>query len=87
MKNYNYDNYLRYEQDMKTVLSRKKYDTEDYASLTRDELIEKFLPLVINLARKFPTSGESIGVLNIQDLIQFGNSGLVSAVEGFNKTN
>lgn len=81
MKNYNYSNYLRYEQDMRNILSDKKYDTEDYSSLTRDELIQKFLPLVTNLARKFPTSGEAIGVLNIQDLIQFGSIGLISAVD------
>ncbi len=81
MKNYNYENYLRYEEDMKTILSDPKYNTEDYASLTRNQLIEKFLPLVINLARKFPTSGEAIGVLNIQDLIQFGSIGLINAID------
>ena len=48
---------------------------------SRDELIIKFMPLVENLARKFATSYQAIGVLTINDLIQAGNMALVLAVD------
>ena len=48
---------------------------------TRNELIIKFMPLVENLARKFATSHQAIGVLSINDLIQAGNVGLIMAVD------
>jgi RNA polymerase sigma factor (sigma-70 family) len=56
-------------------------EDKDYATLTRDELIVKFLPLVENLARKFSTSQQASGVLSINDLIQEGSVGLVAAVD------
>jgi RNA polymerase sigma factor (sigma-70 family) len=56
-------------------------DEKDYATLTRDELIVRFLPLVENLARKFSTSQQASGVLSINDLIQEGSVGLVAAVD------
>ena len=78
MKNYNVSNYIKYKQD----LNRSMPDEEkDYATLTRDELIVKFLPLVENLARKFSTSQQASGVLSINDLIQEGSVGLVAAVD------
>jgi DNA-directed RNA polymerase specialized sigma subunit len=62
MKSYNVSNYIKYKQD----LNRSMPDDEiDYAMLTRDELIVKFLPLVENLARKFSTSQQASGVLSI----------------------
>jgi len=78
MKNYNVSNYIKYKQD----LNRSMPDEDkDYAMLTRDELIVKFLPLVENLARKFSTSQQASGVLSINDLIQEGSVGLVAAVD------
>ena len=78
MKSYNVSNYIKYKQD----LNRSMPDDEIlYAMLTRDELIIKFLPLVENLARKFSTSQQASGVLNINDLIQEGSVGLVAAVD------
>jgi len=78
MKNYNVSNYIKYKQD----LNRSMPDEDkDYATLTRDELIVKFLPLVENLARKFSTSQQASGVLSINDLIQEGSVGLVAAVD------
>jgi RNA polymerase sigma factor (sigma-70 family) len=56
-------------------------EEKDYATLTRDELIVKFLPLVENLARKFSTSQQASGVLSINDLIQEGSVGLIAAVD------
>ena len=78
MKSYNVSNYIKYKQD----LNRSMPDDEIlYATLTRDELIIKFLPLVENLARKFSTSQQASGVLSINDLIQEGSVGLVAAVD------
>jgi RNA polymerase sigma factor (sigma-70 family) len=78
MKSYNVGNYIKYKQD----LNRSMPDEDkDYALLTRDELIVKFLPLVENLARKFSTSQQASGVLSINDLIQEGSVGLVAAVD------
>ena len=81
MRKYNVDNYVRYEKDLKNVLGSKLYERNDYENLNRDQLIIKFLPLVINLARKFSTAQVASGVLTILDLIQFGNYGLICAVD------
>ena len=78
MKSYNVSNYIKY----KTDLNRSMPDDEkDYATLTRDELIVRFLPLVENLARKFSTSQQASGVLSINDLIQEGSVGLIAEVD------
>jgi RNA polymerase sigma factor (sigma-70 family) len=52
-----------------------------YVEYTRNQLIVKFMPLVENLARKFPTSQQASGILSIEDLIQIGNEALVRAVD------
>jgi RNA polymerase sigma factor (sigma-70 family) len=52
-----------------------------YDYYSRDELIIKFLPLVENLARKFSTTQQASGVLNINDLIQIGSEALIKAVD------
>ena len=79
MKSYNVQNYLRYKDDLKDSIERQT-ETE-YVNLTRDELIVRFLPLVENLARKFSTSDQASGVLDITDLIQAGSIGLIQAVD------
>ena len=50
MRKYDVENYMRYEADLKVALGSKLYERTDYVNLTRDQLIIKFLPLVINLA-------------------------------------
>jgi len=79
LKSYNVQNYLRYKDDLKDSIERQT-ETE-YVNLTRDELIVRFLPLVENLARKFSTSDQAAGVLDITDLIQAGSIGLIQAVD------
>lgn len=80
MKSYNLPNYLRYKEDRDTSIER--FPEEEFsASSTRDELIIKFLPLVENIARKFSTSQQASGVLDITDLIQYGSIGLIQAVD------
>jgi len=55
-----------------------------YSKYTRDELIIRFLPLVENLGRKFPTSQQASGVLSINDIIQIGAEALTRAVDKLN---
>ena len=81
MRKYNVENYIRYEEDLKKVLGSKLYDRKDYENLTRDQLIIKFCPLVINLARKFSTAQVASGILQFPDFVQFGNIGLIYAVD------
>ncbi len=80
MKSYNLQNYLRYKEDLKDSIERQA-DHESYTNFTRDELIIRFLPLVENIARKFSTSDQASGVLDITDLIQSGSIGLIQAVD------
>ena len=79
MKKYNIQNYVRYKNDVASSL--KKLDDRYYHEYERDELIIKFLPLVENLARKFSTSQQASGVMDITDLIQEGSAGLCAAVD------
>ena len=82
MKKYNIQNYIRYKNDMSSVLAR--LPDIDYEEYSRDQLIERFLPLVENLARKFATSQQAIGVMTINDLIQEGCYGLCAGVDRIN---
>lgn len=77
MKSYNLQNYLRYKDD---VVKSQPPQT-DFSNYTREELIAKFLPLVENIARKFSTTQQASGVLDITDLIQEGSSGLIYAID------
>jgi RNA polymerase sigma factor (sigma-70 family) len=56
-------------------------EDKPYVEYNRNELIVKFMPLVENLARKFPTSQQASGILSINDLIQIGNEALIRAVD------
>ena len=80
MKKYNIQNYVRYKEDLKRSMPIDKA----YSKYTRDELIVKFLPLVENLGRTFPTSQQASGVLSINDIIQIGSEALVRAVDKLN---
>lgn len=77
MKSYNLQNYLRYKDD---VVKSQPIQT-DFGNYSREELIAKFLPLVENIARKFSTTQQASGVLDITDLIQEGSSGLIYAID------
>ena len=79
MKKYNIRNYVRYKDDVKASINLIEFKSfQDY---TRDELIVTFLPLVENIARKFSTSDQASGVMDITDLIQDGSLGLIRAVD------
>ena len=80
MRKYNVENYIRYKEDVKRTLDASGlYERNDYENMTRDQIIIKFLPLVENLARKFSTAQVASGVMQITDLIQEGNKGLIFA--------
>ena len=79
MKSYNIQNYIRYKEDIKQT--NKDNDSIDFKSYSRDKLIARFLPLVENIAKKFSTTTQACGVLDITDLIQYGSVGLVQAID------
>jgi len=79
MKSYNIQNYIRYKNDIDATI--KIIPHKEFSEYTRDELIITFLPLVENLARKFATSQQASGVMDITDLIQEGSLNLCKAVD------
>jgi len=82
MKSYNIPNYIRYKEDIKKTNEFSLGN--DFQSYNRDKLIAKFLPLVENIAKKFSTTSQACGVLDITDLIQYGSIGLVFAIDKIN---
>jgi len=79
MKSYNINNYIRYKEDIKQV--NKNSLSDNFYGYTREKLIARFLPLVENIAKKFSTTTQACGVLDITDLIQYGSIGLVQAID------
>ena len=77
MKKYNIPNYIRYKEDLKETMP----DDKEWSEYTRDEMIIKFMPLVESLGRKFATSQQASGVLDITDIIQIGAEGLTKSVD------
>mgnify|MGYP006408858835 CR=1 FL=1 len=82
MRSYSIPNYIRYKESLNIKL--KKLPNKPYSEYTKDELIIKFLPLVENLARKFPSGQQASGIMNIMDFIQEGAFGLIRAVDKIN---
>ena len=82
MKSYNIQNYIRWKEDIEyKIFKLPKIVNGDYTIWNREQMIIGFAPLVENLARKFSTSQQASGVMDITDLIQEGNSGLIKAVD------
>ena len=79
MKSYNIPNYIRYKEDIKQT--NKDSLSDDFEAYPRDQLIARFLPLVENIAKKFSTTTQACGVLDITDLIQHGSIGLIIAID------
>ena len=77
MKKYNISNYVRYKEDLKSIMPKEK----PYEEYTRNEMIVKFMPLVEIMARKFSTSDQASGILSILDMLQCGNEALTRAVD------
>ena len=82
MKSYNIQNYIRWKKDIEKLIHKLPKVTDgDYTVWNREQMIIGFTPLVENLARKFSTSQQASGVMDIMDIIQEGNSGLTKAVD------
>jgi RNA polymerase sigma factor (sigma-70 family) len=79
MKSYNIQNYIRYKEDIKET--HKNINKTEWQLYKRDDLIAVFLPLVENIAKKFSTTQQASGVLDITDLMQYGSIGLIQAVD------
>jgi RNA polymerase sigma factor (sigma-70 family) len=79
MRSYSIQNYIRYKEDLTRAV--KAIPHKPWNEYSRRELIVKFLPLVENLARKFPSGQQASGIMNIMDFIQEGSFGLIRAVD------
>lgn len=79
MKSYNIQNYIRYKEDINQV--NKDSVSNNFQLYSREALIARFLPLVENIAKKFSTTTQACGILDITDLIQYGSIGLIQAVD------
>jgi len=79
MKSYNIQNYIRYKEDIKET--HKNINKTEWSLYKRDDLIAIFLPLVENIAKKFSTTQQASGVLDITDLMQYGSIGLIQAID------
>ena len=87
MKYYNVENYVRYKLDLEETLKNMKheimYDIDgnvDYTQMFDSSIIKMWMPLCEALARKFATSQQASGVMDITDLISCGHLGLCKAV-------
>jgi len=90
MKYYNVENYVRYKLDLEDTIRRMKRDGEivysdsegtvDYTQMFDSSIIKMWMPLCEALARKFATSQQASGVMDITDLISCGHLGLCKAV-------
>ena len=79
MKKYNINTYKLYKEDVEKTIS--KLPDIEYDKLTRTQLINKFIPLVENIAKKFSTASQASGTLDILDIIQEGSIGLIKAID------
>lgn len=75
MKKYNIQNYVRYKNDLSSVLKAEKYKN------FREKIIVENMYLVEEVTRRFSTDAKYIGILNLEDLLQEGHNGLIQAVD------
>jgi len=88
MKHYNVEGYVRHKHDLEEVIFRNEkgihYDEHgdvDYTQMKQETIIIMWMPLVEHLARKFATSQQASGVMDITDLVSCGYLGLCKAVK------
>ena len=82
MKSYNIKNYIAWKRDIEIKISKLPViKNGDYTVWNREQMIIGFTPLVENLAKKFSTSQQASGVMDILDMIQDGNASLIQAVD------
>jgi RNA polymerase sigma factor (sigma-70 family) len=88
MKYYNVEGYVRHKVDLEQTLKDMKHEINydehgnvDYTQMFDSSIIKMWMPLSEALARKFATSQQAIGVMDITDLISCGYLGLCKAVK------
>ena len=88
MKYYNVENYVRYKLDLEQTLKNMEHEivydmhgNVDYSQMANSSIIKMWMPLCESLARKFATSQQASGVMDITDLISCGHLGLCKAVK------
>ena len=96
MKYYNVEGYVRHKHDLEDTIKRMKRDGEiiysdsvgtvDYTQMANSSIIKMWMPLCEALARKFATSQQASGVMDITDLISCGYEGLCKAVKKLDRT-
>lgn len=59
----------------------KRFEEVDYLTMSRKDIIESSMGWVWEIAYGFSLDEKASGVLNLQDLIQFGYIGLIEAVD------
>lgn len=79
MKKYNSRTYTTYRDSIKVARARIK--KENLKTLSRDEVITMYLPLVENIARKFSTTTQASGIMSLNDIIQEGSIGLIASYD------
>ena len=88
MKYYNVEGYVRHKLDLEQTLKNMKHEimydenmNVDYTQMFDSSIIKMWMPLCESLARKFATSQQACGVMDITDLISCGYLGLCKAVK------
>ncbi len=88
MKYYNVEGYVSHKLDLEQTLKEMKHEIKydidgnvDYTQMFDSSIIKMWMPLSEALARKFATSQQAIGVMDITDLISCGYLGLCKAVK------
>ena len=93
MKYYNVEGYVRHKHDLEQTLNNMEHEINydehgnvDYTQMFDDSIIKMWMPLCEALARKFATSQQASGVMDITDLISCGYEGLCKAVKKLDRT-
>ena len=93
MKYYNVEGYIRHKLQLENVIYRNEKNIDhdeqgnvDYTNMTDESIIIMWMPLCEALARKFATSQQASGVMDITDLISCGYEGLCKAVRKLDRT-
>ena len=88
MKYYNVEGYVRHKHDLEQTLKNMKHEINydehgnvDYTQMFDSSIIKMWMPLCESLARKFATSQQASGVMDITDLMSCGYLGLCKAVK------
>ncbi len=93
MKYYNVEGYVRHKHDLEQTLKNMEHEINydehgnvDYTQMFDSSIIKMWMPLCEALARKFATSQQASGVMDITDLISCGYEGLCKAVKKLDRT-